>query len=430
MRKHLLTAALALALTATQSQAKEEPKTGTNFGFLPTISYSSDLGFQYGAQCQMFYYGDGSAYPAYLHKLDVEISRYTKGTSVLHAFYDSKHLIPGLRVTAAASFIGNKMYPFYGFNGTASPWSRELDANKESGIAFYNTERNMLRLMADFQGRITGSLNWIGGVSFWNYALQDIRNKDYDPQYTLYRRYIDTGLIDPSEAGGGSHLEIKGGVSFDTRDHEAAPDKGISAEAYLYGSPDLFGDHNRNYLKLAAHFRQYLTLVPDRLVFAYHLAYQGLLAGEAPFYTLQNINVLYLRQIHNDGLGSRNTVRGTLYNRFVGNGYAWSNFELRLRLFSFDFIKQHWYVATNPFFDAGKIVQPYKLDQMKEIIGMVSDSPGDLLYTGKDDKLHCSAGAGIKLVMNRNFIISAEFAKTFRAEDGDTGLTIGINYIF
>ncbi len=428
--KRLTLTAILFAVAATLAYSQEEPKTGTNFGFVPAVSFSSDLGFQYGAQMQMFYYGDGSSYPNYLHKLDLEISRYTKGSSVFHAFFDSEHLIPGIRLTTAASYIGNSMYPFYGFNGTASPWYEDMDANKDNATAFYNTERNMVRIIADLQGQISGPFNWIGGLSFWNYKLGDLKNDRYNVENTLYRNYIATGLIDPEDANGGSHIEFKGGVSFDTRDHEAAPSKGISAEAYLYGSPDFFNGWRNSYLKLSAHFRQYIPLASDRLVFAYHLAYQGLLAGEAPFYTLQNINVLYLRQIANDGLGSKNTVRGTLYNRFIGNGYAWSNFELRLRLFSFDFIKQHWYVAMNPFFDAGKIVQPYKLDEMKALANQVTTSDRDLIYSGVEDKLHYSAGVGLKLAMNRNFIISAEFAKTFRKEDGNTGLTIGLNYIF
>ena len=41
-------------------------KTGWKFGgAFPTITFDSDLGFQYGALVEFFNYGDGSKYPDY-----------------------------------------------------------------------------------------------------------------------------------------------------------------------------------------------------------------------------------------------------------------------------------------------------------------------------------------------------------------------------
>jgi len=37
---------------------------------LPALNYNNDLGFQIGGLGQLFYYGDGSLYPQYLHKLE------------------------------------------------------------------------------------------------------------------------------------------------------------------------------------------------------------------------------------------------------------------------------------------------------------------------------------------------------------------------
>ncbi len=51
-------------------------------------------------------------------------------------------------------------------------------------------------------------------------------------------------------------------------------------------------------------------------------------------------------------------------------------------------------------------------------------------YVDGKDKPHSSAGAGIKIAMNENFIISADFGKAFNAQDGGTGFYIGLNYIF
>ena len=444
MKKKLMFLAAFVVFTSSLFAADKETKikTGWNFGVLPAVSYNSDLGLQYGISADIYNYGDGSDFPRYKHKFNTEISHYTKGMTRLHLFYDSKYLIPGVRVTAAATYMNNPMFSFYGFNGAVEPYQELMNSNKSyfvdvnpylphsaDGMAYYNFQRNMFRFLADFQGEIAPNLNWAAGVSFWNFDIKDIDNENYDSSYTLYDYYHDTGVIKDNEANGGSRLEMKAGLVYDSRDLDSAPSKGIWAEVYVNGSPDVFGDSYK-YLKLCAHWRQYIQLISDsRLVFAYHLGYQGTIAGEAPFYMQSNITTLYLRQILSEGLGSINTVRGTLYNRMIGDSYAWGNFELRLKLCSFNFINQSWYVVTNPFFDLGAIVKPYRLDEMTNLIDNVGRSYDDLYKDAT--KLHKSVGAGLKFVMNQNFIVGCEVAKPFDKDDNPgLGVNIGLNYIF
>jgi hypothetical protein len=341
----------------------------------------------------------------------------------------------------------------------------------------YNVKRNMMRVMADFQGDITSpKFRWAAGVSYWWYGIEDITLKKkgttaYDTtpndyltaqginSASLWQLYQYAGLIRPNEAHGGHHLEFKAGLVYDSREHEADPSRGIWAEVYAYGSPDILngrGKDGYHYLKLAAHFRHYVPVWKDKITFAYHLAYQGKLAGNAPYYTLQNINTLYLRQIISDGLGSINTVRGVPYNSVIGDGYAWANIEMRFKLVSFRFIKQNFYLATNPFFDMGACVQPYRLEEMKQVsdTGLTLDNKlltlaeRNLIYTGQPNKLHMSAGLGLKLAMNRNFILSAEVAVPLNTKvytntnlnvsrenltmknSYKPGVNIGLNYIF
>ena len=430
MKKLLLSLALILSAFAANAAGDKETKvkSGWNMGFVPAVSYNSDLGFQYGINADIYNYGDGSIFPRYKHKFSTEISHYTKGMTRLHLFYDSKYLVPGIRVTAAATYMNNPMFSFYGLNGSAQPYLAELNANKETGTAYYNFQRNMFRFLADFQGEIAPNLNWAAGLSFWDFAVKDIDKEPYSSTNTLYNFYKTSGLIRPEEAEGGSRMEFKAGLVYDTRNLDSAPSKGIWAELYVNGSPDFFGDGYK-YAKLSAHFRQYVPIVPDnKLTFAYHLAYQGTIAGEVPFYMQSNITTLYLRQILSEGLGSINTVRGTLYNRMIGDGYAWGNFEMRIKLFSFNLINQSWYVATNPFFDLGAIVQPYRAEEMYKI-----SKPAVNFDDYKKDitKLHYSAGAGLKLVMNQNFIVSCEVAKALDPDDNPgMGVNIGLNYIF
>ena len=457
---------------------KQTVKKGWNFAPFPSIGYNSDTGFQIGALCEIFDYGDGSTYPVYKHKFNVDLSWTTKDQVKLHFFYDSKYLIPKVRLTAAATYILAQMYPFMGFNGSASPYYEYLASGKkqQNQVALYNVRRNMMRVMADFQGDIVPKFRWAAGISYWWYDIQDITlKKKGKPVYdttagendyllgqgvnyaSLWQLYKAAGLIRANEANGGHHIELKAGLVYDSREHEADPTRGIWAELYAYGSPDILngrGKDGYHYLKLAAHFRHYVPIWQDKITFAYHLAYQGKLAGNAPYYTLQNINTLYLRQIISDGLGSINTVRGVPYNSVIGDGYAWANFEMRFKIVSFRFIKQNFYLATNPFFDMGACVQPYRLNEMKQIretgksldgTTTFSNSDLNLIYTGQSEKLHMSAGVGLKLVMNRNFILSAEVAVPLNTKvytntslseplvmknSYKPGVNIGLNYIF
>ena len=459
--------------TAATDSKKQTVKKGWNIAPFPSVGYNSDTGFQIGALCEIFDYGDGSTYPAYKHKFNVDLSWTTKDQVKLHFFYDSKYLIPKVRLTAAATYILAQMYPFMGFNGSASPYYEHFASGKkqENRVAMYNIKRNMMRVMADFQGDITSNkFRWAAGISYWWYDIQDITlKKKGKPAYdttpndyltaqdvnsaSLWQLYQRVGLIKANEANGGHHLELKAGLVYDSREHEADPSRGIWAEVYAYGSPDILngrGKDGYNYLKLAAHFRHYVPIWQDKITFAYHLAYQGKLAGNAPYYTLQNINTLYLRQIISDGLGSINTVRGVPYNSVIGDGYAWANVEMRFKIVSFRFIKQNFYLATNPFFDMGACVQPYRLNEMKAVLtnDELTQAEKNLLYTGQNEKLHMSAGVGLKLAMNRNFILSAEVAVPLNTtvytntnlnvpvdqlvtkKSYKPGVNIGLNYIF
>lgn len=441
--KRLITIALLLAAVCTASAQEEIKKTGLNFGPLPAVSYSSDLGFQYGALLDIYQYGDGSFYPDYKWKINVETSWYTKGNSVYHVFFDSKHLIPGLRVSADLTYLGNKTTNFYGYNGAAALFIPELNKIVD-GQGLYMMRRDDFRFEFTTQGQFGDShWGWVAGLAFNSYKTGHAVNKSLNAavDLSLYDIYLKHDIIPAAEANGGNHLDIKLGVVFDTRDHENNPTRGTNLEAFFFGSPDFLNgkrDYRNDYLKLAVHFRQFFPLA-DRLVFAGHLAFQGLIAGNAPFYSLQTIQPINRKNIITDGLGSISSVRGTVVNRLQGNSYAWANIELRWSFAKFRWINQNWAIALNPFFDMGMIVAPYRLEQMKSLlqddtrvatVGNKVYTVADL-YTQQAEKLHMSAGAGLHIIMNQNFNIACELGKCFSQSDGTgLGMRIGLNYLF
>ena len=323
-------------------------KTGWNFGPLPVIGYNSDLGFQYGACCDMFNYSDGSMFPNYRDHFYVEASRYTKQQTLAYLLYDSNYLIPGIRSVFGASYQLDPMYYFYGYNGL-EPYVPSLNANKETHTARYSYWRSMIRVMADFQGDIIGpNFRWAAGAAFWHFKLKDLQIADYDPEKTLFMEYKNSGLVKPEETNGGSHLEFKLGLVYDSRDFAPSPSKGIWAEAFLTGAPDFFKSGSA-YLKFCAHFRQYVSMGSDAFVFAYHLAYQSTIAGHTPFYLLQNIYNLKMLQTSSEGLGSANSLRSILPCRLLGE-FAGLDFDhAAVRELDFLVDNVHFIVFLNVF---------------------------------------------------------------------------------
>ena len=469
MKKSLILTAALLAVTAFTAVAQEEErevKKGWSFGLLPTATYSVDNGFQAGAFGDVYYYGDGNTYPDPLHKISWEASYFTHSHRVrMYLAYDSKYLIPNMRVNASVTYMTDPLYSFWGFNGAAAVQDYDIWFNRNTtpNINYYGMNRKMFRLLANFQGRITDNLNWAAGVNFWNWKLGDMNDNGvkaegsdekqyYSSDVTLFNLYKTVGAIKDSEKNGGSALEINAGVVYDTRDMEAAPNNGIWAEAYLNGNV-----LNNAYLKACAYFRQYID-IPVHIpagdpVFAYRLAWQQTIAGETPFYMIQNVPLLVQRNMISEGFGSANTIRGLRENRVLAEGLAWVNTELRVKLVKFNLFNQYFYVAVNPFFDAGMITKSYRADILGEKVydpALVAFKAANATEFSKDDysydplnykglvydnshlkDLIYSAGVGLKIAMNQNFIVSAEFAKCFTPGlEADPWIGIGINYQF
>ena len=442
MKKFIASLLCLTAVFSAMAQEKEEKemKTGWSFGLLPTATFSADNGFQAGAFGDVYYYGDGKTYPDPLHKISWEASYFTKSKRVrLYLAYDSKYLIPNMRVNASVTYMTDPLYSFWGFNGPASltnldqPYT-EYWTNKQTGINYFGMSRKMLRILANVQGRITDNLNWAAGINFWNWKLADMDQKfGYDTQNTLFKDYKDLEIIHADEANGGNALEINAGVVFDTRDIEAAPNRGIWAEAYLNGNV-----LTHKYLKACVYFRHYID-IPIHIkagdpVFAYRLAWQQTIAGETPIYMIQNIPLLVQRNMITEGYGSTGTIRGLRDNRILTEGMAWANLELRVKLVKFTLFNQYFYIAVNPFFDAGVITKAYRTKEFEAAAKMdkITNMPFNNIYTpGKVGDVVYSAGAGLKIAWNQNFIISAEFAKCFyKPLDAGLWIGIGVNYCF
>lgn len=423
-------------------------KTGWNFGVLPAISYNTDRGFQYGGILNLYNYGDGKIYPKYYHSICTEISRTTKGGGVNQIFYDSEHLLKNVRVTSVLSFLTEKSLDFYGFNGYQVKYNSDWeDDSKAEDIyksrVFYRHERKMFRFLTDFQGNLYGKkLRWIAGIGIYNFDIGTVdidklnKGKNDDEKLPdidlLYDKYVDWGIISDKEKDGGSIYSAKLGLIYDTRDNEPNPMKGMWTEALINTAPSFLGNKDFAYTKLSIIHRQYFTLIKEKLSFVYRLGYQGTIAGEAPFFIQTYMISSFNKYTTTDGLGGARTLRGILRNRVVGDAIAYGNFEFRWKFYKTYIWRQNIYLAFNAFADAGKVVKDIDFDktEVKTIMDSEPDYNYDDYFDTSSDDIHLSYGAGFRIAMNQNFIVSIDYGKTNDTRDGTSGIYIALGYLF
>jgi len=420
-------------LTCMCLNAQESAKKGLNLGVLPAVSFNSDEGFQYGAVLNLFNYGDGTHYPKYDQTYYLELSKFTKGSTVLRFYFDSDQLLKGVRTFVDLSYITEDMLDFFGFNGYQSDYSTfEESANR----AFYKMSQKQLRFLADFRGALPiEHLYWEASYNLVNYLNASVDydrlNKSTDlpvltPGGSLYEKYVGWGILNPKEANGGLVSAFKAGLLYDTRNALSNPDKGFSSEALIEVAPSFMNESP--YARYSLMHKHYQSLIKDRLNLAVRLGVQGKIGkNDIPFYRRTVFMSPFATRTSPTALGGANSLRGIMRNRVVGDAFALGNVELRWKMVNFKFINQNFYLGLNGFFDTGYILDPVDWNSLS----LTDTEKADYFNLEKKDSFHSSLGGGLKVVMNQNFIISFEVGKPLNKNDGSkTGTYINLNYLF
>jgi outer membrane protein assembly factor BamA len=435
----LLTAifCLPVSLTFGQGGEKVKMKKGWTFGAFPVFGYDSNTGVKYGGILKLFDYGDGSKYPKYDQSFNLELSRTTRGSGTNQLTFDTRNLIPGIRMLAEASYLTEKVLDFFGFNGYNAYYNPALTSKGDPAYissVFYRMEREMVKLKLEFIGKLKGNnLKWFGGFEYLNNKLDtvdiDNLNKDRDPDDLLpavggglFGNFVRWGLIPEDQMHGGQTGVFKIGAKYDTRDNEANPMKGLWTEAQFLLIPGFLSE-GFSYTRFAFTHRQYFSLIPERVNFGYRLSYQAKLTGQMPFYMLP---LVYnsAPQLTLSGLGGAKTIRGILRNRVVGEDFVYGNAELRWKLFRAIILNQNFYFALSGFADAGMVTGKYKMP--------VTTDPAAIAWLEKGDKeqMHFSYGGGAHCAINDNFVLSLDYGWADDPRDGTRGTYLGMNFLF
>ena len=431
--------------TAVQRDRKPKPKkeksevrTGWTFGILPSVGYDADKGFQYGLLSNVYYFGDGSVYPEYIHSLYFEAAYTTKRSGLFRFAYDSKFLIPGHRFNIDVSYLPDALCDFYGYNGYQTVYNGGWAKKKSDDYisrAFYKSQRDLFRFVTDINGEIGAGWYWNAGLGVLGYKIGpvnlDMINKGKKPENMLpyvdglYDKYVKWGILSPAEANGGWHPFVHGGLSFDNRDRQQNTKKGMNVDLFLTYYAGFGEDKDANSLIFNASFRHFVPVYKDKITFAYRLATQLDVAGNAPFYLNNYYNNLFIQRVLYEGLGGGNTNRGILRNRIASKGYAFANAD-----------------GLNPFVDMGLVLQPYRLDKINILDNIAKNDPDfdlenlpDYIVFDESKNVyrpHFSGGLGLKVMMNDNFVLSVDWAVPFDKRDntGMANIYVKMGYMF
>ena len=460
-----LLATSAVAQNDVEQSAKQEiVKTGYNFGPLPAVAFDADKGFQLGALLNIYDFGDGSTYPNTRQQWYFEASFFTKGSQLFVVSYDNRFLIPGVRWSSTFTLTNDKAMDFYGFNGYMSYYDHaQVAAGKDKAnhndyiyTPKYRVNRLAMLFKSDFTGNIwQNKFFWEAGyhLSYIKQGYKDQqalnlekinKNKeDYKmfpaeetPVFDLYRRW---GIISEDEAWGGWNSTVRLGLLFDTRDKEGAPSRGVWAEAHATLAPKWLGTTNP-YYRYSMTFRHYLPIVKnDILTFAYRLNYEGTIGKSAPYYVLPFITVMG-PSYDRDGMGGYRTIRGLMRNRVQGLDVASYNAELRWRFVNFALWNQNIAFGLSAFSDGTMVTRNYDM-LFKGDEKYRAEYDEYMARTGNrtSDRLHITVGAGLRFIMNQNFIVAFEYGlpvskfskdEYIKNQDGDGAFYINTGFLF
>lgn len=441
------------SIDSVKTAKKEIVKTGYNLGPLPVVAFDADKGFQAGALLNIYDFGDGSMYPNTRQKLYLEASFFTKGSQLFVVNYDNKFLIPGVRWCSTATLANDKAMDFYGFNGYMSYYDYEKIA-QGNYTPKYRVNRLTFLFKTDFTGNIwKNKLFWEAGYHL-NYIKQGYnrtqalnldkinKNKSEEKMYpenepTVFDLYRQWGIISDDEAWGGLYSALRFGLLFDTRDKEAAPSRGIWAEAHVSVAPKWLGTTHPHY-RYSATFRHYVPIVKnDVLTFAYRLNYEGTFGNSAPYYVLPYITVMGT-SYDREGMGGYRTVRGLMRSRVQGLDMATYNVELRWRFVNFTLWKQNIAFGLSAFSDGTMVTRNYDMsfkgeEQYREAYNAYMEG------RPTSDRPHITVGGGLRFIMNQNFIVAFEYGlpvskfskdPIIKKQDGNGAFYINTGFLF
>jgi outer membrane protein assembly factor BamA len=428
------TAARAEPLSADDLAKKNEDGYVTG---LPLAAYSTDIGLGAGARAYYYWNGERSdprfATTPYLFRMFLQVFVSTRGLQFHWLDFDIPKLLDtpyrfraqviyarninnnyfgvGSRTLAPLAFPGSaKTYGSYSDYSAAqqavapdsTTWTKydQYDLEKPSAIA--SLERQF------FADRV----RVLAGLGFSYAKIRDYTGKQVDAvdagggdttatmNQTRLAADCAAGAIVGCSGGRDDYLRL--GVSYDTRDFEPDPNRGVFVDGEVDLGTVALGSQYA-YARAMVAARGYYSPIPDEdLVVAGRAVLLGQTNG-APFFSMDTFP---FTEDPRQGLGGHRTLRGYRQDRFIGSVMSLVNAEVRWTFGHLTAWHQKFAFIAVPFFDAGR---PY-------------DSLGELSF--KDWKP--SYGGALRISWNLATVATIDYG----VSPEDTGLYINFNHIF
>jgi hypothetical protein len=297
-----------------------------SFAALPTFNFSSDTGVGFGARGKAQRLANGVE--PYWLSLEAQLYGTTLGAQMHFLSAD----IPSVagsqwRLDALAGFKRDVAAHFYG--------AERADETDPSTL--YTDTAGIVRVRA--QRPLWSHLALRMGYRFF-YTDIDVRQGSRLEQAR------------PFGIAGGPYSELSLGLTWDTRDDELVPTRGVLIEAAVRGAAKFLGSAG-NSAGVYAAASGYQPLMPGWLLAA-RIAVDATF-GDVPFNRAGDLGTMTSPNFITAGIGGSTTVRGLLQSEYVGARKLITNVELRFPIYAFTFFKQNLAFSGVAFVDAGHV---------------------------------------------------------------------------
>lgn len=411
MRKIVVGLTLVYSLVA-GLKAETVQRTGWGWGGVPALNYNADDGFGYGLLLDFFNYSKGG-YTPYYFRINPILFFTTGGKQDHTLFFDSPYLLgKGWRFNVRLRLKNENYYPYYGLGNDAEFHESYIATDDDNhsldtlhGKHYYTIQNDQVIFIANLQKTIKFRpdgkplISALVGLGAINVNVEKNKNEGIR---TKFEEDILNHILTDKDIRDAVNSYFKFGIIYDSRDNEPAPNRGIWTDLLAEWYTGLLGSDNE-FVRLTFTDRRYWQIQP-RLVYANRIMVERVF-GEAPFTMLYPFGSSFRAD---EGLGGYRTIRGAFKNRYIGTSKLLLNLELRYRLLDFKIGKNDFYLATNGFFDCGRVWHK-------------QDKKGGL------SNLHAGKGIGLHLAWNENFIVYADMG--FSKEAGSQ-LYVDIGYLY
>ena len=399
MRLRRVAALVAFAAMPCVAQQPAQPpaETGWEWFVLPTLNFSSDDGFGYGALLDLYNYGNGVTPYRFLVRPIVLLT--TKGRRDFVVMVDAPRLLPpGWRLDA---FIGREQQLATPYYGVGNATVNDTTLSDPPDDFYYRYGKTQFRVAANIQREVRRAVRLALGVGYLD-VQTDLTPFDSGTTLLLQQLRTQTGQTNPG-APAGSQFYVRGGVVLDTRDREIGPSRGHWIDLLVQRAAQQGTD---GFTRVTFNARKYVSIT-RRLVFAQRIGAQEV-NGAVPVFDLPTLQTTQVGSSQPEGLGGSASVRGLSKNRYIGNAIAFSNSELRWRFKELTLLNKPAYLVGSAFLDAGRVWT--EQISLREI---ASD-------------LHAGYGGGLRLGLGTSFLVAFDLGRSSES----TQIYIGLGYPF